>query len=104
MKLKPNYIEFQNEIKQRKIDYLIHFTPTINLLSILENKKIMSRAKLEKLDIEQFDVLDYVKFTDENRHDDKNYINLSVSGPNTFLFSKFREKNKIRFYNNLVCD
>ncbi|KAA3637513.1 MAG: DUF4433 domain-containing protein [Bacteroidetes bacterium] len=86
--------EFQKEINKRRINYLIHFTPTINLYSILEQGKIMSRAKLEGLDIEQFDVLDYAQFTDTVRYDDKNYINLSISSPNTFLFSKFRERTK----------
>jgi len=97
MSLKPNHIEFKNEIKQREIEFLIHFTPTINLFSILENNELMSRAKLENLDIEQFDILDYVQFTDDVRYDDKSYINLSLSGPNTFLFSKFRQKTKNDF-------
>jgi hypothetical protein len=97
MSLKPNHKEFQKEIKQREIEYLIHFTPTINLFSILENNELMSRNKLENLDIEQFDILDYVRFTDDVRYDDKNYINLSLSGPNTFLFSKFRQKTKDDF-------
>ncbi|TQO38688.1 uncharacterized protein DUF4433 [Arenibacter algicola] len=85
---------FQNEIKKRGIEYLIHFTPTINLYSILENDELMSRGKLENLDIEQFDILDYVQFTDNVRYDDKRYINLSLSSPNTFLFSKFRQKTQ----------
>ena len=97
MNLKTDYIQFQNEINKRGIEYLIHFTPTINLFSILENKELMSRAKLESLDIEQFDILDYVQFTDDVRYDDKNYINLSLSGPNTFLFSRFRQKTKDDF-------
>lgn len=92
MDLKPNYQEFQSEIENREIEYLIHFTPTLNLYSILEQKKLMSRASLESLDIEQFDILDYVQFTDSVRYDDKNYLNLSLSAPNTFLFSKFRQK------------
>src|SRR5690606_14137321 len=94
MDLKIDYIEFQKEISRRGIEYLIHFTPTINLYSILEQGKIMSRRILENLDIEQFDILDYVQFTDNVRYDDKSYINLSISGPNTFLFSKFRERTK----------
>lgn len=97
MSLKYNYTEFQKEIDNRNIDHLIHFTPTRNLYSILENRELMSRAKLENLDIEQFDILDYVQFTDDVRYDDKNYINLSISGPNTFLFSKFRQKTKEDF-------
>lgn len=97
MSLKPNHNEFQLEIDERKINDLIHFTPTRNLFSILENNELMSRAKLENLDIEQFDILDYVQFTDDVRYDDKNYINLSISGPNTFLFSKFRQKTEDDF-------
>ncbi|WP_417359704.1 DarT ssDNA thymidine ADP-ribosyltransferase family protein [Galbibacter sp.] len=97
MNLKTNYIEFKEEIDKREIEFLIHFTPTINLLSILENKELMSRDKLESLDIEQFDVMDYVQFMDNVRYDDKSYINLSLSGPNTFLFSKFRKKSKEDF-------
>jgi hypothetical protein len=88
------YWELKKEVNLRRIDHLIHFTPTINLYSILENGELMSRAKLECLDIEHFDILDYVQFTDDIRYDDKNYINLSLSGPNTFLLSKFKEKTQ----------
>lgn len=94
MEMKQNNIEFKSEIAARKIEHLIHFTPTINLYSILEQGKIMSRSVLENLDIEQFDILDYVQFTDTVRYDDKRFINLSISGPNTFLFSKFQERTK----------
>ncbi len=97
MNLKPDYLDFKNEIAKRGIDYLIHFTPTINLYSILENQELMSRAKLESLDIERFDILDYIQFTDDIRYDDKNYINLSLSAPNTFLFSRFRQRTKDNF-------
>lgn len=92
MKLKINHIEFKSEIEKRGIKYLIHFTPTLNLYSILEQDKLMSRSILERLDIERYDILDYVQFTDNFRYDDKRYINLSVSSPNTLLFSKFMEK------------
>lgn len=92
MNLKPNYSRFISEIDKKSIEYLIHFTPTLNLYSILEQKKIMSRSMLEKLDVEQYDILDYVQFTDNVRYDDKKYINLSISSPNTFLFSKFMDK------------
>ena len=97
MNLKENYLDFKTEIENRGIQHLIHFTPTINLYSILENNELMSRAKLENLDIDQFDILDYVQFTDEVRYDDKRYINFSLSGPNTFLFSRFRQKTKDDF-------
>ena len=92
MELKQNYIEFQKEIESRGIEHLIHFTPTINLLSIFEQDKLLSRALLEKFDIDQTDIFDYIEFTDEIRFDDKSYINLSIQHPNSFLFNRFRQK------------
>lgn len=92
MSLKNNHENFIKEIEERGIEYLIHFTPTLNLYSILEQKQLMSRSILESLDIDQYDILDYVQFTDNVRYDDKRFINLSISSPNTFLFSKFMDK------------
>ena len=89
---KSNYTEFQNEIEQRGIEYLIHFTPAINLLSIFEQEKLLSRALLEQFAPDQTDIFDYVEFTDEIRFDDKSYINLSIQHPNSFLFNRFRQK------------
>ncbi len=94
MQFKTDYIEFQKEIGRREIEHLIHFTPTINLLSIFEQGKLLSRALLEKFDIEQTDIFDYVEFTDNVRYDDKSYINLSIQHPNTFLFSRFRQRTE----------
>jgi hypothetical protein len=92
MDSKRDYIEFQSEIKQRGIEHLVHFTPAINLLSIFEQGKLLSRALLERFDIDQTDIFDYVEFTDEIRFDDKSYINLSIQHPNSFLFNRFRQK------------
>lgn len=92
MELKTNYTAFQKEITDRGIQQLIHFTPTINLLSIFELGKLLSRSMLEKFDVEQTDIFDYVEFTDAVRYDDKHYINLSVQHPNSFLFNRFRQK------------
>lgn len=94
MELKENHAEFQKEILERQIEYLIHFTPTINLLSIFELGKLLSRALLEQFDIDQTDIFDYIEFTDDVRFDDKNFINLSIQYPNSFLFNRFREKTK----------
>lgn len=94
MDLKDNFTEFQNEIQNRGIEYLVHFTPTINLLSIYEQGKVLSRAAIEKFDIDQTDIFDFVEFTDEIRFDDKNYINLSVQHPNSFLFKRFQQKTQ----------
>lgn len=90
MEKKKDYREFQREIERRGIEHLIHFTPTINLFSIFEQEKLLSRAILEKFDIRQTDIFDFVEFTDKVRYDDKNYINLSIQHPNDFLFRKFR--------------
>lgn len=92
--MKHNYIDFQKEIVHRGIEHLIHFTPTINLLSIFEQGRILSRLLLEQFDIEQTDIFDYVEFTDDIRFDDKSYINLSIQHPNSYLFNRFREKTK----------
>lgn len=94
MELKQNYTEFQEEISNREIEHLIHFTPSINLLSIFEQEKLLSRALLEKFDVYQTDIFDYIEFTDEIRFDDKSFINLSIQHPNSFLFNRFREKTK----------
>lgn len=90
--MKPNYLEFKEEIDTRGIKHLIHFTPTINLLSVYEQGKLLSRALLERFDIDQTDIFDYIEFTDDIRFDDKSYINLSIQHPNSFLFSRFRQK------------
>ena len=92
MNLKPNHIEFQKEIEERGIEHLIHFTPTINLLSIFEQGKLLSRTLLEQFDIDQTDIFDYIEFTDDIRFDDTSFINLSIQHPNSFLFNRFRQK------------
>jgi hypothetical protein len=94
MSLKTDYKEFQQEIAKRGIEFLIHFTPTLNLYGIYEHQKLISRKTIKEADTEQIDIIDYVKFPDSLRFDDDSYINLSLSCPNTFLFSKFREKTK----------
>lgn len=97
LNLKQDSDNFKQFIFERGIEFLVHFTATKNLYSILEHGKLMSRAKLESLDIEQFDILDYAQFTDAVRYDDTNYINLSISSTNSFLFSKFQERTKDDF-------
>lgn len=99
MEEKQNHLEFKKEISDRGIEYLIHFTPTINLLSIFEQGKLLSRALLEKNDIDDT-LLDFIEFLDSIRFDDKNYINLSLSSPNYFLFNRFLERTKDKSYIN----
>jgi len=97
LNLKQDSDNFKQFISVREIECLVHFTATKNLYSILEHGKLMSRAKLESLDIEQFDILDYAQFTDAVRYDDTNYLNLSISSTNSFLFSKFQKRTKEDF-------
>lgn len=87
-----DYWELRKEVNRRRIEYLIHFTPTINLLSIFEQGKLLSRALLEQFDIDQTDIFDYIEFTDDIRFDDKSFINLSIQHPNSFLFNRFQQK------------
>jgi hypothetical protein len=87
-----NHLGLKEEVNKRRIECLIHFTPTINLLSIFEQGKLLSRALLEQLDIDQTDIFDYIEFTDDIRLDDKNFINLSIQHPNSFLFNRFQQK------------
>jgi len=99
MELKPNHTEFQEEITKRGIKHLIHFTPTINLLSIFEQGRLLSRALLEENNIDDT-LLDYIEFLDSIRYDDKHYINLSLSFPNHYLFQRFRDRTQSRPYIN----
>lgn len=91
---KENQSLYLEVIKKREIKYLIHFTPTINLLGIFEEQKILSRKLIEQLVINNLDILDYIEFTDSHRFDDKNFINLSIQSPNASLFKKFRSKTQ----------
>lgn len=97
--MKPDHLEFQKEMLSRGIEQLIHFTPTINLLSIFEQGKLLSRSLLEKNDIDD-NLLDFIEFLDSIRYDDKHYINLSISSPNYFLFNRFRERTIDKPYIN----
>lgn len=84
---------FDQEIRFRNIERLIHFTHTDNLISIFEWGAIYSRKKLEELAIEhpQLYMQDYVEVNDGLRLDNlQEYINLSIQYPNSFLLKRFR--------------
>jgi len=91
---KPDSGQFKQEIKRRGITRLIHFTTTINLLGIYESGFLYSRKELEDLDINMTDILDYIQFNDQIRYDNKNYINLSIERPNSYLFRRFIDNTK----------
>ena len=49
MEEKQNQLEFIKEITDRAIEHLIHFTPTINLLSIFEQERCSKKTTLTTL-------------------------------------------------------
>ncbi len=85
----------QNEIINRGIENIYHFTTIENLMSILERGFIYSRSKvnaLRKAD-DGFYSDDYVDYMDEKRLDGLcDYINLSVSRPNWYLMNSYSKK------------
>jgi hypothetical protein len=84
---------FETEVSRRQITRLIHFTPTINLISIYEQGELLSREQLKCLAVEHPDLhlADYVEINDRLRLDKmNNYLNTSIQHPNHWLFRKFR--------------
>lgn len=92
--MKKDYYLFSAEIIKRNIQYLVHFTPTINLVGMCETGYILPRHELMRLDLFNEEMSDYTEFTDEVRLDDDKYINTSVQHPNDFLLKKFKERSK----------
>jgi hypothetical protein len=91
--LKPNGAEFEAEAKRRGITRLVHFTPSINLISIYEQEALLSRKQLRRLTVEypELHLEDYVEVNDRLRLDNlDNYLNLSIQHPNYVLLRKFR--------------
>ena len=91
---KPDRAAFEAEVKRRGITRIVHFTPTINLISIFEQQALLSREQLKRLTIEYPDLhlADYVEINDQLRLDNLNdYLNLSIQHPNHWLFRKFRD-------------
>ncbi len=82
------------EISNRNIDSLIHFTPTINLLGMYECGAIIPRGRLTKLPEYNIEMEDYVEFSDNFRYDGKDFINTSIQHPNSPLFFRFIEDKK----------
>lgn len=93
MTFKQNYTEFQQEINTRGIKHLVHFTSTENLANIFSEGNILSRQQLESKKINYQDTLDALDYHDRIRYDDKQYINLSVQHPNSFLFEVFKKES-----------
>lgn len=91
---KPDRSSFEAEVSRRGITRLVHFTPTINLISIYEHGALLSRDQLKRLAVEypELHLADYVEVNDRLRIDDLNdYLNLSIQHPNHWLFRKFRD-------------
>lgn len=92
--MKKDFYLFSAEIIKRNIQYLVHFTPTINLVGMCETGYILPRHELIELELFNEEMKDYTEFTDEVRLDGDKYINTSIQHPNDFLLKKFKERSK----------
>lgn len=85
--LSDEQLAIKKFLDERRIHYLIHFTDAKNIASIKENG-ILSIEELKKRG------LVYIR-NDENRHDNApDYISLSVSGINQYLYRTFKNINQ----------
>lgn len=91
---KEDYQLIETEVVRRQITRLIHFTPSMNLISIFEQGAILSRHRLRQLSIEYPDLHldDYLVINDKLRLDGlEDFINLSIQHSNHYLMNKFKE-------------
>lgn len=91
---KNDYKLIEEEVVRRQITRLVHFTPTMNLLSIFEQGALLSRHQLRKLSVEYPDLYldDYVEINDKLRLDGlEDFINLSIQHSNHYLLKVFKE-------------
>ena len=90
--MKPDAALILAEAKRRGVTRLVHFTPSINLLSIVQAGFVLSRTQLKKMSVEVPDLHldDFIETNDAKRLDQKlDHINLSIEMPNTFLLRRF---------------
>lgn len=90
----PEAAAITSAFRERSITRLVHFTPLINLLSIVEMRAIIARDRVLEIARQKADrhLMDYIEFNDRLRLDrHTGHINLSVQHPNAFLFRRFRE-------------
>ncbi|MCB1948380.1 DarT ssDNA thymidine ADP-ribosyltransferase family protein [Nitrosomonas sp.] len=93
MDQKPDFKRFHDDISKRRIEWLIHFTTTENLSSIIQYGALLSRTRVNELNIEIQDLLDFIQFPDDYRFDNlEDYINLSIQRPNRYLLDRFMQK------------
>lgn len=91
---------FKNEVKARKIERLVHFTPLRNLVGIFEQECILSRDELEKLGAESsaLDLWDYISINDKIRLDNlSQFVNTSIQNINYPLLQIFRKRLSSEF-------
>ena len=83
----------RQEIEERNITSLIHFTHWRNLSGIYQLNSIVSKKKLfENNLIDKEDIL--FKHNDSQRLDGDKYINLSITNPNKKLFQVFQSRTQ----------
>lgn len=88
-------------ISKHRIEHLVHFTTTINLLGIYEYGSIIPRSAFDKLREEDGVRYseDYLDHMDSQRFDGlMDYINLSVSHPNVYLLNSYKSRTNQLHY------
>lgn len=89
--MKKDWQLFEAVIKKRNITCLVHFTETLNLMSILREGFIYSISNLKYVSPESYD---FIINNDPNRIDNlPDYINLSIEFPNFYVFNVFRKRH-----------
>jgi hypothetical protein len=73
----------KSDVKNRNIEYLVHFTPISNLPSILSNG-------IQSLDFLNANNIPYIYNDSERIEGYKNSISLSITFPNYSMLSKYR--------------
>jgi hypothetical protein len=97
---KPDADRFKKEIERRQITHLVHFTPTVNLLGMCEQGRVLSRQAIQAFCVDAPDLAlgDFVEFNDALRLDNmRGCINTSVMFPNHYLFTRFRQKRDLAY-------
>lgn len=97
MRYKSDRLLFEQEILNRKITRLVHFTTANNLFSIFEQGCLLSKVQLKNLSEERPDLYieDYFICNDSKRLDFlEDHINLSIEHPNYWLLKKFRQNTQ----------
>lgn len=89
MKPKQNHAEFQAEINNRGIQYLVHFTRFEGITSIVGQREIVPRREFGTINYEWQEL---ISPNCDKRRDDDSFLNTSIMHPNYYLLGVFQNK------------